>query len=480
MTELDDQGRRLLASAGSLRSQGRLAEAEQVYRALLAHAPDLPDSWFNLAWLQRHLGQYDEAIASYGQALQRGISGPEEVHLNRGVIFADHLARPDLAADELYTALTLAPDYPPALLNLGNLQEDLGNREAASETYQRLLALDPGNATTLSRLAGLTQVAEAGPMIDRLRIGLGHAAIVGEDRAALGFALGRLLDAVGDYDAAFAAYAAANQACRAEAPPYNRQAEARSIDAIIRAFDQPVTAAPAGDAPIFILGMFRAGSTLIEQVLAGHSRITPGGELPYLPTIARKLFGPELRPEGPPAPADIAAAADAYRMQAEAAFPGHDRLTDKRPDNFLHIGLIQGMFPGARILNTVRNPIDNLLSIYFLHVDSAMRYAFDLGDIAYHIGLYRRLMEHWRSLYGAAILDISYDAFVTDPEPNLRAMLDHLALDFEPACLDFQTRANAVRTASVWQVREPLHARSSGRWQNYARHLEPILDQLPT
>lgn len=478
MTEIDDLTRQLHARAGSLRQQGRVADAEAAYRALLTHNPDLPESWFNLAWLQRHLGQFGQAIDSYGQALQRGISGPEEVHLNRGVIYADHLARPDLAEQELAEALRLKPDYPPALLNLGNLHEDRGDRAAATETYQRLLALDPANATTIARLASVTEAADAGPMIDKLRGGLTNSAIVGDDRAALGFALGRLLDATGDYDAAFAAYEDANRAAKAGALPYNRAAEERSVDALIRAFDRPVSAPQPADAPIFILGMFRSGSTLIEQVLAGHSRVTAGGELPYLPTIATDLFGPALDPTAPPSADVLVSAAERYRAQANAAFPGRDRLTDKRPDNFYHIGLIQGMFPGARILNTIRNPADNLLSVYFLHVDPAMRYAFDLGDIVHHFGLYRRLMEHWKALYGDAILDVDYDRFVADPEPELGGILAHLGLDYETACLDFANRRNAVRTASVWQVREPLHGRSSGRWQNYARHLGSFVESF--
>jgi Sulfotransferase family len=161
-------------------------------------------------------------------------------------------------------------------------------------------------------------------------------------------------------------------------------------------------------------------------------------------------------------------------------FPQGDRVTDKRPDNFLYIGLIKRLFPDARIVHTVRNPLDNCLSIYFLHLDHGMSYALDLADIAHYYAQYRRLMAHWKTLYGADIFDLDYDALVHEPRPTLERLTQFCGLEWEAACLSFEQATRAVKTASVWQVRERLYQRSSGRWRNYAAHIAPLQAQLRT
>lgn len=467
----------LLALASQLRAAGRAGEAAQAYRRLLAIRPDLPDSWYNLAQMERRSGRFEAALAAYGEALKRGVSGPEEVRLNRGVIYADDLGRGDLAQVELEAALALVPDYLPALLNLGNLHEDLGRREAARDAYERALAIDPDDALALSRRVGLdTLVGPDDTGLERLRDALARPDRPAADRAELGFALGKALDQVEAYDAAFAAYAAANAASR-EADPdgrrYDRAAHEAFVDALIAAFPEPVPATPdATPGPVFICGLFRSGSTLVEQILAGHSRITAGGELGLLPTLARTLepYPVSLAGAGPEVIGRLRAL---YLDGLNAARPGADVVTDKRPDNFLHIGLIKAMFPAARIVHTVRDPLDVILSNWFLHLDPSMPHALDLDDMVHWHGQYRRLMAHWKALY-PDLFDLDYDALVVEPRAVIAGLLAHLGLEWEEGCLDFQRAATAVRTASVWQVREPLYRRSSGRWRNYERHLEGV------
>jgi len=149
-------------------------------------------------------------------------------------------------------------------------------------------------------------------------------------------------------------------------------------------------------------------------------------------------------------------------------------LTDKRPDNFLHVGLIKTLFPRAKIVHTRRNPLDNLLSLYFLHLDPGMAYALDLDDAAHWLKEHDRLMAHWKALYPDDICDIDYDELVLAPKPVIEGLLAFLNLSWEDGVLQFHRGAAPVKTASVWQVRQPLHARSSGRWQNYRSVLEPI------
>jgi tetratricopeptide (TPR) repeat protein len=483
---------RMVAEADALERAGRLEESVRLLERVLGQWPALTDTWYNLGLRRRNLGRPLEALDAYREALERGVSGPEEVHLNRGVIYADDLQRFEDAEREYLAALRIAPGYAPALLNLANLREDDGRRAEAREIYERILAQGPARGPTqheaLARLANTTPFTDpADPLIARLREALSGRNLHPAARASLGFALGRALDAIGDYDAAWDAYAAANRDSRSSAPPgtphYNRASHERFIDRIIASFDagfaargNDAAAATAGaGALVLVCGMFRSGSTLTEQVLAAHPRVTSGGELPWLPELARAGFPESFAAADP---ARIAALATRYAQQRLATFPQADVLTDKRPDNFLYLGLAHAMFPGARIVHTRRDPLDNCLSVWFLHLDHGMAYAGDLLDIAHYYLQQERLMAHWRGLFGAAIHAFDYDGFVHEPRPALEALLAHCGLGWDERCLRFHEAGGRVRTASVWQVRQPLYQASSGRWKNYARHLGPLREAL--
>jgi hypothetical protein len=161
-------------------------------------------------------------------------------------------------------------------------------------------------------------------------------------------------------------------------------------------------------------------------------------------------------------------------------FPQARDVTDKRPGNFIYIGLIKQLFPDAKILHTTRDALDNCLSIYFLHLDQNLSYALDLMDIGHHYLQYRRLMAHWKSLYGEDILDVPYDALVKEPRPAMQRLLDFLGLDWNEQCLSVPASGRAIKTASVWQTREPIYQRSSGRALNYTRKIQPLRDYLGT
>jgi hypothetical protein len=476
-----------LREAARLEGLGKLPEAIATCERLLARWPNLPDGWYNLGLLQRKARQFEAALASYARALEQGIARPEEVHLNRGVIFSDCLRQDAAAERELRAALALNPAYLPALQNLANLHEDLGRREEARSTYARMLELDSNAFEALARLAQLAVIQ--GPedaLIARLRLALAHPAASLADHASLGFALARALDACAEYAQAFAAAEAANRASRASATPavrYDRVAHEHFIDELIRAFARPRACAPqagmsGGPRPIFICGMFRSGSTLAEQLLAASPQVARGGELDFLPQLVRSQLAPF--PEALTAASDAALGrlAAQYLESVAGLFPGAAHVTDKRPDNFLLVGLIKTLFPNARIVHTTRDPLDTCLSIFFLHLDQRMSYALDLMDIGHYFRQYRRLMAHWKSLYGEDILDFNYDSLVREPRPAAQRLVAFCGLDWDEACLDLAHGAGAVKTASVWQVREGLYQRSLGRSRHYARELAPLAAEL--
>lgn len=476
----------LLREASILERAGDFAAAEAAYQRVLKQWPNLPETWYNLAVLQRKSNRFEASLASYEQALRRGVSKPEEVHLNRGVIYSDYLRRDDAAEAELNQALALNPQYIPALLNLGNLQEDLGRREAAEAAYEKILVIEPAYFEALARLGNLR--ASAGPgdeIVGRLRAAIADPRATPADRASLGFALGKVLDGGGAYDDAFAAYRSANEQSRLSSGRrgslYDRVRQEKYVDQLIEVFGARQTAVASrrgAHLPIFICGMFRSGSTLAEQVLAGHSRVTSGGELPFLPELAQTRFAPYPASVKSATAAKLDEAAALYLDALRRTFPAAQRLTDKRPDNFQYIGLIKSLFPDARIVHTRRDALDNCLSIFFLHLDHRMGYALDLEDIGHYYREYRRLMAHWKSLYGEDILDFDYDDFVREPRPAVEKLLAFCGLEWEEGTLDFNRVKNAVKTASVWQVREPLYQRSSGRAKHYERQLDALKKML--
>jgi tetratricopeptide (TPR) repeat protein len=487
---LPDTATALVREAALLGSQGKLREAASAYKRLLERWPDLPDCWYNLGLLQRRLGEFDAALDSYSEALRRGVSQPEEVHLNRGVIFADCLRQDAAAEGELRAALALNPAYRPALQNLANLYEDLGQRPAARDLYERLLELYPHAFEALARYAQLADPSGPGdPLIARLRTALAHPAATAAEQASLGFALAQVLDRSGAYAPAFEAAEAANRASRASAGPearYDRQAQEHLIDALIQAFPgaPPAPVPPAADAPggqplpIFICGLFRSGSTLTERLLSGHPQVAAGGELDLLTQQVQAALTPFPAAMGAATDATLARLAARYREGLARLFPAAARVTDKRPENFLYIGLIKRLFPRARIVHTTRDALDTCLSIFFLHLDQRMPWALSLMDIGHYLRQYRRLMAHWQALYGKDILDFNYDSLVREPRPAAQRLLAFCGLDWNEACLDFAQRAGSVKTASVWQVREALYQRSSGRARHYARELDPLAKYL--
>jgi hypothetical protein len=260
--------------------------------------------------------------------------------------------------------------------------------------------------------------------------------------------------------------------------PYDRVLQSAFVEKLISSGAPPVSAAgsSAEPRPIFIVGMFRSGSTLTEQLLAGIPGVAAGGEIDFLPrTINTELpLFDSLSTMTPERLDDIAARyrAELMRVSASAKF-----VTDKRPDNFLYIGLIKRLFPDAKIVHTTRDPLDNCLSIFFLHLEQQMSYALSLSDIGHYYREYRRTMAHWKREFADDIFDFNYDALVKEPQRQFKALCDFLSLPW-PGEVPKVLNRGPVKTASVWQVREPLYSTSSGRSRHYAEELQDLRQEL--
>jgi tetratricopeptide (TPR) repeat protein len=444
---------------------------------LLARDPANATGHFNLALLYKRAARYEEAAASYLRSIELGIDDVQEVYSNLGVLYSE-MRQPERAREMYEKSLTIVPGYIPALFNLAGVLEEQGERERAIELFERILSIDPQYWDALSRLANARRFERSDdPLFEALRAAVAATEREPEAREGLLFAFGKALDDVGNYGEAFDAYRQANELGRQLRGRYDAGRAERGIASMLARFDeywlsQAETSSTAS--PIFICGMYRSGSTLVEQILSAHESVQMGGELDLLPTLLAERLQPFPQRLAEVTPDELSAVAGEYMSTLRQLFPDATHVTDKRPDNVLHLAVIRAMFPEAKIIHTRRELRDNCLSVWFQQLGASLSYATDLGDTAHYYRLQERLVARWHELLGANIFTVDYDDLVRDPEPVLRALLEFLGLPWEEACLDFQGAHSQVNTASVWQVREPLHTRSSGRWQNYLPYIEQI------
>jgi len=354
----------------------------------------------------------------------------------------------------------------------------VGEREQAVAHYRQILAINPRHWESLARIVHAKTVSNGDlGLVDLLRAATKEAKVDDLDREGAFFALGKALDDLGEYDDAFAAYQSANEIGRHRNSPYDRAVAEQGFDRLIEVFSADWLKRNAINSevqPIFICGMFRSGTTLVERILAGHPQITAGGELDFLPRLVAERLAPFPERARSATGAELAELASEYLSRVRALFPGRQTITDKRPDNFLFLGLIRTIFPDARIVYTKRSALDNCLSIYFQQLGGNLAYATGLEDTAHYYRQHERLMLHWLGCFDENILTVDYDELVNSPKPVVQGLLRFLGLEWNERCLEFQRVNDQVKTASVWQVRDELHALSSGRWRNYAPYVEKI------
>jgi tetratricopeptide (TPR) repeat protein len=467
---------------GALLERGRRwRDMAALYQRMTVALPRMAVAHFNCAVYTARSGEPEKALASYQQALALGIDAPEEVFNNIASIHT-RMNRDTQARAALEQALAINPDYIPALYNFGLLHEEFGEREQAIALFQRILVLDPQYHEALVRIAhARPALSPDDPLPTELERALRKPGLTASERENLHFALAKLFDDCGRHEQAFAHYRLGNESSKARLSPYRHAASEAETGQIIGLFNkdwlqrvQPVSEQPL----LFICGMFRSGSTLAEQILAAHSAVSAGGEINF--------FNEKLRlAASPPAIADPVADREAlqrlgnsYLELLRQRFPGAALVSNKRPDNFVFLGLIKALFPNARFVHTMRDERDTCLSIWFQQLEDGLGYAAELESIVHYQRQYRRLMAHWKSLFPESIFDLEYERLIVEPEAVTRALLAFLQLPWQDACLRFAGTGNRVRTASLWQVRKPLYRDSAGRWRNYQPFLGTVFDPL--
>lgn len=501
--------------ATALLAEGRLEDAVARYRRALLLKPDYAEAHSNLAGALIMQGRFADGVPCYERAIALN-PGRADIHYNLGIALATQ-GRTDDAAERYRHALALRPDYAEAHNNLGNLLAARNNTTDAGFHFAQALAIDPrnfeahnnmGNAfrdqgrfdLALSHYSRAIELRPASveshynrAMVKTFRSGDADLAAM-EELAARGdlepgsalfihFALAKALEDCGDYGRAFAHLRQASDLKRARIH-YDEAAALGFFKRISAMFDCSLFNRFRGEgnpslAPVFVLGMPRSGSTLIEQILASHPQIHGAGELehPSDTAGAEPFLFPEsvLSLDGDA----LARMGQSYLTRLPPLADGRLLVVNKLPNNFLYIGLIRLILPNARIIHTVRNPIDTCLSCYSTLFASGQLFSYELRELGRYYRGYNELMTHWRSvLPPGAMLDVAYEDVIDDLEGQARRLIDYCGLPWDNRCLNFHKTHRPVYTASAVQVRQPLFRSSIQRWRRFEAGLGPLLDEL--
>jgi tetratricopeptide (TPR) repeat protein len=457
---------------------GRFDEAATGFAQVLAAAPDHADACNNLGLSLHKLGRLDEAGQVFAEAVARQ---PDQARLwfNLANVQADQ-GRPEAAITSYERSLALAPGAAEMSNNLGNVLRGVGRLDEARAAYRAALAARPDHAASHLNLADLHRFAPGDPWIGELQERLAGAGS-DADRVHYGFALAKALDDIGDTDGAFAALTQANRLRRRELG-YDFAVDQRRFAAVRRMFDGalPATAGdPAfqgGPQPVFIVGMMRSGTSLVEKILASHSRVYGGGELEFMGRLALPLARAAETDTALRIDRDTALAVRQGYLAELAGLPEQAPvITDKMPTNLTWVGFILTAFPRAKVIHLNRDPMAVGWSIYRHYFSQdGNGYAYDLTDIGHYFRLQQDLMAHWHGLFPGRILTLNYEALTEDQEGQTRALLDWCGLEWEEACLNFHATPGLVRTASSAQVRRAMYRGSSEEWRKYEAHLGPL------
>jgi len=503
---------------GNLYTQmGNAEKAAIAYDRATKISPDNFVAHGQLGVALYNIHRLEDAIVSYKKviALQ-----PDNIqaYANLAITYLDMGSREEAVASCLH-AIKLNPEFIGVHLLLASAYSSLGQYEKALETYDRALAIEHNNFTAIAgkadSLIKLGQKKESYALLkDIVRAeGVDPSIVISyasacsnndcKEEAArylekaltspklsqkqclqLHFAAGRLYDQMNNYDIAFQHYEKGNKLVHRS---YDVEKDSKLVDDIIRVFSEPGASLNKQDqikpiTPVFIIGMPRSGTSLVERILGSHSNIFPAGELGEVPKIVERLED-ITKKTFPDCMADITdmqleKLSNEHLEYLTKISNGSGIVTDKLPHNFLFLGLISRLFPNAIIIHCKRNALDTCLSNYFQYFSSSLSYPYDQINLAKHYNNYRRIMKHWGSVIQLPLLELEYEELVKDQKDLTISLLSFLGLPLENSCLAFNTSKHVTRTASYEQVIEPIYTRSVGRWRNYEKHISVLIDTI--
>jgi len=462
----------------ALSEVGKQNEAAEAFRAAIRLNPRAVEAYNNLGLYEARRQNFDEAFTLYRAALKiEPRNGHSHLNLANALLANNDV---ESAIQHYKLALGSLPNVADIHYGLAQGLRIAGDIEKALAHYERAMALNPNHADAMLSFSMIADTATAKQQT-RIRAAYEKSAPDSEQRMLLSFARGKIEDLNHDYGAAFGFYEEGN-GIRERQLNYSIERTRAEFQQTISVFNKRFFAEREGfgvadSRPIFILGMPRSGTTLVEQILASHSRVTGTGELVFFPKSVfaeMKKVDPIGYPGAAPelSEADVEQIARDYLDSARRGI-GPDLLhTDKLPGNFISIGMIRLVFPNARIIHCTRDPRDTCISMFRTFFPSGgHHFSYNLDVLREYHSLYEKLMDHWYSLFSDSIIETNYETLVRNPEHEIRQLLRRVGLEFEPECLDFHKTARMVRTASAGQVRKPIFTSSIGTWERYKPYL---------
>ena len=469
-----------------LKDQRKLDAAASSFRRAIALNPEYEDAYYNLGLVFKEQGKIEDAAASFRRTVTLK---PDfaSAHYFLGITL-NYLGRQTEAVDCFRQALAIMPDYAEAHYNLGCILMELGQMADAAASLRAALALKPGFVGAYAALSTILKFTEINDDILAMTDIYKNKENLSEaERIDLGFALGKVFEDLKDYDKAFTYLSEADQLKR-RTLNYTIQYDRELFEKIKRTFNTDFFTAHLDcgvpdKTPIFVLGMPRSGTTLVEQIIASHPLVFGAGETAVLEDLVHDLCNGSVHPPFPECISrldrdTLARMGSDYiekirQLSSEAVY-----ITDKMLYNFLYIGLIRTILPGAKVIHCRRNPMDNCFAIFKKDFSGAHEYAYDLTELGQFYNLYQDLMAHWDKVLPNFVYTVSYEDLVSDQRKQTKNLLDFCSLPWDDACLTFYKKERIITTASFAQVRQPLYRDSVELWRRYEKYLEPLKKAL--
>jgi tetratricopeptide (TPR) repeat protein len=429
-----------------------------------------------------------QARAAIERALSLAPDDADAINIMGNVFFEE--GRSEQALECFRKALAKKPDLSDAYNNMGNALKELGRFAEATESYEKALELDPRSTGAYFNLTDAKKFKEGDAHLAAMEAMIGEGDILSEtDRTQLHFAVAKAFADLERHREAFDHMLRGNKLKRGKIE-YDEPANLALFDEIVGTVTKKLMREKKGQGasskvPVFILGMPRSGTTLVEQILSSHPQVFGAGELREMHEVTQDV----RRPDGsewhypsfvPSMTAkELRAFGENYVRRVQALAPEAARVTDKMPSNFYYVGLIHLAMPNARIIHTMRDPIDTCLSCFSKLFSHEQNHTYDLGELGRFYRAYERLMAHWREILPKGVMiDVRYEDVVADLETQARRIISHAGLEWDEACLAFHRNKRPVKTASATQVRRPIYKSSIGRWKPYEDLLAPLLKEL--
>jgi len=458
---------------------GQLNSALKSYEQALKIKPDYVEAHYSHGVTLQELGQLNAAVKSYNQVLA---IKPDfaKMHNNLGVVFQE-LDQMDAAVKSFKEALALKPDFAEAHNNLGNAYKELGQVDESVKNYEQVLAIKPDFAVAYFNLVSMKQYTANDPQITQMQSLLSTNNLSQSDRIHLCFALAKVNENLGNQDEYFKFLHEGNR-LRKQELNYSLDNSKNLSSTVKKMFSSPPSLSYKASTirPIFIVGMLRSGTSLVEQIISSHYAVYGAGELNTLPTLINPIAKDYLtKGENDLPEKTILSIRQQYLDSLSRFNVSENVITDKMPLNFQYIGFILSAFPEAKIVHLKRDARATCWSIYKNNFDSiSVGFGHNLEDLAGFYGIYTDLMDFWHQLFPDKIYDLCYEDLTTNQEEETRKLLQYCELDWDENCLNFHTNKRAVKTASSLQVRQKMYQGSSEAWKKHEAYLQPLIKAL--